>query len=193
MEVEFWEDISNYEGLYQVSNLGRIKSLERVVNGRQGPMVVRERIMKPGRTRGGYLQVMLSKGGIRSPHKIHATVAKEFLGPRPSGFHVCHNDGNVKNNRISNLRYDTPRENRIDQIKHGTDNNANKAFCPRGHTLDAENLVPHILKLGRRQCQACFRSSPYCNRNPEYDISIVSDLCFKHSTTPHKLKKLGLI
>ena len=151
MELEFWEDISDYEGLYQVSNLGRIKSLERTVVKSNGLQYVKERILKPGATRGGYLQVLLSRDGIRLPYKIHVTVAREFIGPRPSGFHVCHNDGDVTNNRISNLRYDTPRENRIDQKRHGTDNNANKIFCPRGHVLDSKNLVPHILKLGRRQ------------------------------------------
>jgi len=53
-------------------------------------------------------------------YNIHALVAKHFIGPRPEGMVCCHNDGDCLNNHVSNLRYDTQKNNNLDRIKHGT-------------------------------------------------------------------------
>ena len=65
---------------------------------------------------------------------------------------VCHNNGRPADNRLENLRYDTPSNNNRDKVRHGTDHNANKTHCPKGHAYDAENT---IRRGGGRKCHAC--------------------------------------
>lgn len=78
------------------------------------------KILKLLATKAGYLKVLLSMNG-RSINKMVATlVAEAFLGPRPKGLLVLHNDGNAKNNSVRNLRYGTQKENMQDSMRHGT-------------------------------------------------------------------------
>lgn len=78
------------------------------------------REMKPSVTKKGYLRVSLTDFSKKKYYPIHQLVAFAYLGPRPKGYFVCHNDGNPKNNNLSNLRYDTPKNNTKDQERHGT-------------------------------------------------------------------------
>lgn len=119
--MEIWKDIKGYEGLYQVSNLGRVKSLERYVrcgtNG-NGKRKVNERILRAGAyCKTGHVSVVLRKHGTGQP--VHKLVMEAFVGARPENYDICHNDGNPKNNKLENLRYDTRRNNNIDVFKHG--------------------------------------------------------------------------
>ena len=108
--METWKSIKGYEGLYQISSNGRIKSLERLDScGRK----VRERILKPiqGNKRVEYRQVSLSKNGIAKNYLIHILVAKTFI-PNPNNYtDVNHKDENPKNNVVSNLEWCTPTYN----------------------------------------------------------------------------------
>lgn len=83
---EIWKDIPGYEGLYQVSNMGRVKSLARTRNMNQdrvkNPVPVPERILAPQRKKAGYLGVVLSKNGKQRNVRIHCIVAQAFL-PNP--------------------------------------------------------------------------------------------------------------
>lgn len=90
---EVWKDIEGYEGLYQVSNLGRVKSLERIISdGRHR----KERILKPYDDGNGYLRVELQS----KPFKLHRLVAQAFI-PNPDNLpFVNHKDENPKNNRV---------------------------------------------------------------------------------------------
>jgi hypothetical protein len=110
---EIWKPITNYEGLYEISNYGRIKSFL-FWHG------TNKRILNPWKDKNGYLCITLSKDGIHQKYKIHRLVLEIFIGPCPEGMEVCHNDNNLKNNFIKNLRYDTHKNNMNDQIKHGT-------------------------------------------------------------------------
>ncbi len=80
---EIWKDIEGYEGYYQVSNLGRVKSLERVFERFNGHINIRqkvnEKILKPEKTRWGYLRVHLNKGGISKKYVVHRLVAYAFI------------------------------------------------------------------------------------------------------------------
>lgn len=119
--METWKDIKGYEGLYQVSDLGRVKSLERYVrcgtNG-NGKRKVNERILKAGAyNKFGHVSVFLRKHGIGQP--VHKLVMEAFVGKRPKGLVTCHNDGDPENNRLGNLRYDTESENQIDIYRYG--------------------------------------------------------------------------
>jgi hypothetical protein len=120
MGAEVWKDIPGYEGQYQVSDMGRVKSLPRRVrcgaHGR-GWRTVPEKILRPGRSTSGHLTVTLGKrGGSRN---VHALVLQAFLGPAPYGTEVCHNNGNPEDNRLRNLRYDTRSENIKDVLRQG--------------------------------------------------------------------------
>ena len=121
--MERWKDIKGYEGQYQVSDLGRIRSLDRLVNVGQSNTKRRIRgcILNPGHSSHGHQHVTLCDGsGSRKTALVHQKVIEAFVGPRPKGQEVCHNNGNAKDNRLSNLRYDTHKNNQAQRKEHGT-------------------------------------------------------------------------
>lgn len=121
MEKEIWRDIPGYEGLYQASSLGRIKSLDRKQSDKFGKIYnYKSKILKPRAGKGdGRLAVVLSKNGVTKGFNVHSLIAESFLGTRPEGYFICHCDGNNQNNNIENLRYDTSSQNGIDIYRHG--------------------------------------------------------------------------
>ena len=98
---EIWRPVEGYEGLYEVSNYGRVKSLH---YGKQ-------RILKYGKTLDGYLQVVLTKNGKGISKTIHTLVYKTFVGPIPTDYQVNHIDENKNNNCVWNLNLLTHKEN----------------------------------------------------------------------------------
>lgn len=166
-QVEEWRDIPGWEGYYQASSHGRVKSVDRVVECRDGTKRnVRNRILMPVLDEYGYQMVCLCKGGECQSVPIHRLVLEAFEGPRPEGMQGCHNDGDSQNNDLINLRWGTPSSNIMDTVIHGTHNNARKTHCPRGHELTGPNLMASQLKRGYRSCLACNRASSYVRRNP---------------------------
>jgi hypothetical protein len=109
---EIWKDIKGYEGLYQVSNLGRVKSLSRLRFNNGGEFTSKEKILKPGKSK-KYLLVVLYKNGKRKTFQVHQLVAMGFLGHKPCGMKmvVNHIDNNQANNRVCNLEIVSQREN----------------------------------------------------------------------------------
>ena len=103
---EKWKDIVGYEGLYQVSNLGRVKSLQRTILCNTGVYTtVNERILSAADKGLGYMVVGLNKNGIHKTARVHRLVAVAFI-PNPNGFSLInHKDKNPKNNRIDNLEW----------------------------------------------------------------------------------------
>lgn len=161
-EPETWKPIPGYEGYYEVSDHGRVRSLDRVVNA--GPRAKRRkatgRILSPGVDTCGYEKVQLSVDGRAKLRSVHHLVLEAFVGPRPHGWDGCHNDGNSRNNHRGNLRWDTRSENHRDAVRHGTYRNGgtDKTHCPRGHSLTQPNLVAATLRRGGRACRACARA-----------------------------------
>ena len=95
---EIWKDIKGYEGLYQVSNWGNVKSTQ-YYHGTY------ERTLKPTKDKDGYLQVILYKDGKRKMHRIHRTVAEAFI-PNPDNLpQINHRDENPSNNRVDNIEW----------------------------------------------------------------------------------------
>ena len=105
-EEEIWKDVVGYEGLYQVSNDGRVRRL-RFTNGSNELEKVRE--CKQTLNTWGHMTVNLSKNGKGSTKRVHRLVANAFLGE--SNLQIDHIDGNKQNNRLDNLEYVTPKEN----------------------------------------------------------------------------------
>lgn len=101
MENEIWKDIPGYNGMYQVSNMGRVKSLH----------YNREHILKPGKNGKGYYQVKLYKNGSIARPTVHKLVYTIFVGPIPKGLEVNHHDEEKTNNSIANLELMTPEDN----------------------------------------------------------------------------------
>ena len=103
---EVWKDIPEYEGLYQASTLGRIKSLKRYYKtGRGGLQLLPERIRKLSIKRTGYVEVALCKNGVHRCFLVHRIIGKLFV-PNPNNYEeINHKDENLKNNCADNLEW----------------------------------------------------------------------------------------
>lgn len=107
MQNEIWKDIEGYEGLYQVSNLGRIKSLPKMCGVRMG----KERIIKCFYNHSNYTMVTLSKDGIQKHFQVHRLVAANFIPNTENKPQVDHLNRIRNDNRVENLRWVTVSEN----------------------------------------------------------------------------------
>lgn len=161
---EEWRPVVGYEGRYEVSNRGRVRSLdwsyERPISKaphRLQTVHIRGRIRKQYRLkRGGYLAVSLCRNDRSVSRPVHVLVAAAFLGPRPEGQQVRHLDGDKNNCRVENLAYGTPLENHADMRRHGTHHNTRKTHCPARHPYDDKNT--YVSPSGGRYCIACRRA-----------------------------------
>ena len=124
MNDEIWKDIPGYEGKYQASSLGRVRSLNRKVKGRchytgkEFYRSVSSRILKPGQfCKSGHISVVLGHGKAGTP--VHQLVMKTFVGNAPTGMEVLHINGIPTDNRLENLRYGTRTENILDIYYQG--------------------------------------------------------------------------
>lgn len=116
---EQWRPVGGYEGLYEVSDHGRVRSLSRVVLGKKRQTVT-GRMLGQVDNGHGYKTVRLWRGNRQRIVYVHEVVLTAFVGARPSGNWAAHNDGVRSNNRATNLRWDTPAMNHADKVRHGT-------------------------------------------------------------------------
>jgi hypothetical protein len=132
--VEEWRTIPGYVGLYEVSDLGRVRSVARKCKTWFGERSHRQQILKPCQNWAGYFCVNLrSNDKTRRTVSVHRLVLLAFVGPRPEGLQGCHNDGVKANNRLDNLRYDTREANYRDRDRHGNQ--------PRGAAVKTAKLT----------------------------------------------------
>lgn len=132
---EVWKDIKGFEGIYQVSNLGRIKSLERNVNqhGRKDRFF-NGVILKPSKNNAGYYRVSLSCNGQKKEYQIHNIVAENFL-EKIDGYEVDHINFNKLDNRAENLRYVSHTENVRRSLFYRYEYDKNKGNNPKAKTI----------------------------------------------------------
>ena len=134
---EIWRDIKDYEGLYQVSNMGRVKSLgrwsNRQKNGVSFPYFIKEKILKNRKIKGGYYIVGLCKDKISKDYRVSRLVAEAFIPNPDNKLFVDHIDTNPLNNLSNNLRWVTQKENMNNPLTLVKMSNSHK-----GRTLSEE-------------------------------------------------------
>jgi hypothetical protein len=128
IEQEHWRPVVRFEECYEVSDQGRVRSIDRVVmkfNPKRGAIIpyrLRGKILALCRDRDGYLRAPLCKDGDERGAFVHTLVLEAFIGPRPTGLQACHwPDPSRDNNRLSNLRWGSSSSNQRDRFDHGTD------------------------------------------------------------------------
>ena len=122
MTDETWKAVPGYEGLYEASTLGKVRSLDRYVADKRGRKRFKKGLVLAGGPHlGGYQTIHLHKDGERWATVRHIVVAVTFLPPRPSPDHeVRHRDGDKANCQPANLAWGTHEENEADKDRHGT-------------------------------------------------------------------------
>lgn len=143
--TENWKDIPSWEGVYAVSNFGRVKRLA------GSERCLTDRILKPMQNQRGYLTVApVSFGKKQTPMVIHRLVLHAFVGPAPEGYYANHINGNKTDNRLCNLEWVTPAEN----IKHAYDMGLHKRYVGSASSsakLTEEQVADILQRIANRE------------------------------------------
>ena len=177
--MQRWLPVVGYEGWYEVSDRGQVRSVDRYVQAGQIVRLYRSRVLPGTVTHKGYYEVSLSRDGRKRPFKVCRLVLLAFAGPPPLGQEACHGPGGSLDDRWpENLRWDTHEENMRDRVRHGTHYQLNNTHCRRRHLLQVPNLVPSGLPA--RKCRACHQAHSAIDRarragRPLPDLQTLSD------------------
>ena len=171
---EIWKDIKNYEGLYQVSNYGRVKSLEKIskINGRIYPT----KILKCHIGTKKYLDVDLCKNGISKRHRIHRLVAECFIPNPENKPQINHEDCDKQNNRVDNLSWNTNSENQKHAFINGLNYRERYGASPRAKRVNQYDMNGNLI----RQWDCIIRIYEECG----YSDGYISQCCkgkYKHA------------
>lgn len=151
---ERWLPVVGYEGKYEVSDLGLVRSLARQLTDRTGrTQNIKAKLLAFGAQQSGHLSVVLSSGGQTQSYRVHRLVLAAFAGPCPDGMEACHNDGDPTNNTMTNLRWDTHTNNVGDTISQGRHGRMGKTRCLAGHERTPENI--YVSPAGSKSCRVC--------------------------------------
>lgn len=162
--TERWLPVVGFEGFLEVSDQGRICSLDRVSEvsaSKDGTRAAysrsfRGRILKPQLDSDGYLYIALWGGGkVHNAAKVHHVVLDAFVGTRPDDMEGCHGNGDRADNRLTNLRWDTRLSNHADRVAAG---NSKKTQCKHGHKFTPKNtkMVLHATQgHWYQRCRTC--------------------------------------
>ena len=152
---EIWRDIEGYEGLYQVSNLGRVKSLTRIIHHKNNTLQPRyEKIMNAKNNQRGYLKIRLSKNSKRSSYYVHRLVALTFIPNDNNKRCVNHKDCNKLNNILDNLEWATDSENIIHAYNNNLFKTQKRVICIETNEI-FNNLIDAYLKTGTNKSKIC--------------------------------------
>lgn len=156
--TEIWRPVRGWEGLYEVSNLGAVRSLDRVVFKSDGRVAhYRGRVLKGSPSAHGYLRVGLTESSTDRSEivLVHQLVARAFVEGEQAGLHVLHWDDNETNNVWTNLRWGTHADNMNDIVRNGNHHHAVKTHCPQGHEYTKANTYVTPTRPKARYCRAC--------------------------------------
>lgn len=168
---EIWKDIAGYEGLYQISNLGRVKSLPKI----KGRAMTETRVLKNQIGGTGYWAIVLSKNGKKKQHRIHRLIATAFIKNNDNKPFINHIDGNKLNCSIENLEWCTARENTM----HALENGLRKYIeTPKGENVENAKL---------KQADVDYIRKVFVPRNKRYGINALSQ---KFNVERHTISKI---
>lgn len=156
---EKWKPITGFEGYYEVSNQGRVRSVPRTTIRSNGiPMTVRGRVISqhPGNSF-GHLKVVLQRNGKWTSHWVHRLVALEWCERAPGFDHVLHGPLGETENAASNLRWGTPVQNAADRKEFGAPYPGPRERCVAGHLMTEENTYRPPKRPNDRHCRECQR------------------------------------
>ena len=151
--TETWRPVPGWDNLYEVSDLGRVRSLDRI-DSRGRPRLGRVRELT---AHAGYPRVNLWRDGEFETALVHRLVLTAFAGAPPEGHEARHLNDNPADNRLENLAWGTKSENEQDRLRHGTHNQTSKSQCPAGHPYDLANTYHRPSYPAQRECRACNR------------------------------------
>ena len=151
-----WRPLPGFDGLYEVSSEGEVRSVDREVTKSNG-VTARHRgvVLRAYENPHGRLLVYPRRNGRRTSVYVHHAVAEAFHGPRPEGMKVLHDNGQSVDNRAVNLYYGTSSQNTHDSVRHGTHHFARRTHCSNGHEFTPENT--RARSDGGRRCLTCER------------------------------------
>ena len=178
MNKEIWKDVKDYEGLYQVSNLGRVKRLEwkRFSLGKW--QTIKEKVLKQTIGTTGYWHISLNKNGSHNTYKVHRLVARAFI-PNPDNLPcINHKDNNPLNNKVENLEWCTYKYNnnykdhnkKLSQSRLGK-----KASDETRQKLRDSN--PKMLSVQCIETEIIYKSINEASRKTRVDASAISKVC----------------
>lgn len=166
--AEEWCPVPGFEGLYEITRSGRVRSLDRWTRNRRGSFIRKGIELKPYLSH-GYPVVALTRAGKSRGSRLHVLLCETFLGPRPSKDHIVRHLNDVRDDyRLENIAWGTQSENRYDSVRNGRHPMAIKTHCKYGHEYTPENT--QLLDGKRRRCRACYSQS-----NPGRDVGPVPD------------------
>ena len=167
--VEKFKPVKGYTGIYDISNLGRVKSLSRVIERNDGnTRVTEDRIILPFTTKAGYSQIVLCKDGVKKKHYIHRLVALAFI-PNDNPIEkivVNHKDENPINNNVGNLEWCTQRYN----MRYGK----MQAKLIKINVIDSKGDIVEVVE-GIRECERKYSISKYLIKQSSDGKDLIKD------------------
>lgn len=175
--IEMWKDIIGYEGMYQISNYGRVKSLPRFYNQwRGGKTPIKGKILKHWAINCGYLNVRLANDGNCKNFSIHRLVATHFLQKIKGKNFVNHKDSDKTNNYYKNLEWCTQKEN----IKHSYDNKLAKTGSDRTQSKLSRTDVINIKKLYKKNVFGYVEVAKLFDVSPRAIYNLINNKTYKN-------------
>lgn len=162
---EEWRPIGEGSGNYEVSNLGRVRSLRREVIDRNGEIrVIPGKILDCMTEPSGRKTFHMWEGSKYIRKRVHHAVLEAFTGPRPPGLVCRHLNDNPSDNRLENLMWGTASENMADRIRNGIHHYSKRDRCGRGHIYREETVYKNKYGRNGRACIACCRANARANK-----------------------------
>lgn len=173
--MEIWKDINGYEGYYQISNQGNVRSVDRFdgVHDRKGT------IIKPNLKQNGYLQVGLRTHNKRKWIGVHRLVAIHFIENPDNKPQVNHIDGNKQNNTINNLEWVTAKENQNHATKIGLRKNmpkGEKHFCYGKFAANSHSAKP-VIRRNPKTGETKLYKAKILAKYEGFDVTSISKCC----------------